>query len=103
MLHPVCTSCRERPVAIKSRGLCQSCYHRWWRTLPKGSRRHGSAEPTPAELEVLRLIADGLSNREIAERLSLSRGGVECRIQCAFKRLGVHSRIRAVNAVRGML
>jgi DNA-binding NarL/FixJ family response regulator len=46
---------------------------------------------TPGELEVLQLMAEGRSNRSIAETLFLSLGSVEKRIASVFAKLGLHS------------
>lgn len=48
---------------------------------------------TPRELEVLRLIADGLSNREIAARLYLGEATVKTHVNRIFAK--THSRDRA--------
>jgi LuxR family maltose regulon positive regulatory protein len=48
------------------------------------------------ELEVLRLIAAGLSNREIAEELVIAVGTVKRHINHIYGKLGVHSRTQAV-------
>lgn len=45
---------------------------------------------TPRELEVLQLICDGLSNREIAERLQLSANTVAVHRAHIMNALGVH-------------
>ena len=68
----VCTHCRVRPVASP-------------RTRPPGqlSRR---------ETEIARLVADGLSNPEIAERLFISQRTVTTHLQRIYQRLGVGSR-----------
>ena len=57
------------------------------------------------ESQILRLVADGLTNREIAEQLHLSRYTVECHIKHIYRKLAVSSRTRAVNTarVRGLL
>jgi LuxR family maltose regulon positive regulatory protein len=48
------------------------------------------------ELEVLRLIADGLSNAEIAQRLVIAQGTVKRHINNIYGKLGVQSRTQAV-------
>jgi two-component system, NarL family, response regulator DevR len=51
---------------------------------------------TPRELEILRLIADGLSNLEIARKLFLSVHTVKNHVHKILETLGVHSRWAAV-------
>ena len=51
---------------------------------------------TERELEVLRLIARGLSNREIASELVLTLGTVKWYNRQIYSKLGVHSRTQAV-------
>jgi LuxR family maltose regulon positive regulatory protein len=48
------------------------------------------------ELEMLRLIAQGLSNREIAQKLVLSLYTIKFHIYNLFGKLGVHSRTQAL-------
>jgi LuxR family maltose regulon positive regulatory protein len=52
------------------------------------------------ELEVLRLIADGLSNREIAERLVVGTGTVKTHINNIYRKLDVKSRTQAIHRAR---
>jgi LuxR family maltose regulon positive regulatory protein len=52
------------------------------------------------ELEVLRLIAAGLSNREIAEELYIAVGTVKRHINHIYGKLGVHSRTQALVRAR---
>jgi DNA-binding NarL/FixJ family response regulator len=51
---------------------------------------------TPRELEVLRALAEGLSDKEIAERLYLGLGTVRSHVVNILKKLGVHSRLQAL-------
>lgn len=59
------------------------------------------AEPlTDRELEVLRLLADGLSNGEIAQRLYLSPNTLKAHTQNIYSKMDVHSRVQVVNKAR---
>ena len=51
---------------------------------------------TPRELEVLQLIAAGLSNREIAERVNVSENTVKTHSSRVFDKLGASRRTQAV-------
>lgn len=53
---------------------------------------------TPREREVLQLLAGGMDQREIAERLVISSKTVSTHIQHILVKLGVHSRAQAVAA-----
>ena len=55
---------------------------------------------TERESGILRLVADGLSNREIAERLFLSRYTVESHVKRIYRKLAVPSRTKAVHEAR---
>ncbi len=51
---------------------------------------------TPREFEVLRLLAEGLNNGEIAGRLTISLSTVKFHISSVFAKLGVTNRVEAV-------
>jgi DNA-binding NarL/FixJ family response regulator len=48
------------------------------------------------EEEVLRLVAEGLTNKEIAQRLILTENTVKTHVTSLFNKLGVDSRAQAV-------
>ena len=56
----------------------------------------GDEELTPRESEVLRMLTEGLSNREIAAVLGISEHTVKFHITSIFGKLGTSSRTEAV-------
>jgi len=55
---------------------------------------------TPRELEILRLIAEGLSTREIAERVYVSENTVKTHASRLFSKLGARRRTQAVQRAK---
>ena len=53
---------------------------------------HGWAALTPTELQVVTLVADGLTNPQIAERLLMGRATVKTHLDHVFTKTGLHSR-----------
>jgi DNA-binding CsgD family transcriptional regulator len=51
---------------------------------------------TPREHEVLLLVADGLRNRDVAERLGITEHTVKFHLAAIFGKLGASSRVEAV-------
>lgn len=71
--------------------------------LARARRRTNALESmvlTPREIAVLRLIAEGHANRDIAKQLSLSFHTVKNHVQNIFKKLDVSRRIEAVDRAR---
>ena len=66
--------------------------------LPRGPRRATTANVaglTPRQVEVLALVEQGLSNAEIAARLTLSPKTVDHHVSALLDKLGVASRGQA--------
>jgi DNA-binding NarL/FixJ family response regulator len=65
--------------------------------VPTGRRPQPLLDPlTDRELEVLRAVADGLTNREAAARLYLAEGTVKNHVTTILVKLGVRDRTQAV-------
>ena len=54
-----------------------------------------SADLTPREQEVLRLVADGQSNKEIARSLGIARSTADLHVHHILQALGVANRVAA--------
>ena len=70
----------------------------------RGERKrphHGWASLTPTEQQVVALVAEGLTNPQIAERLLMGRATVKTHLEHIFTKLGIHTRAElAAEAVR---
>jgi DNA-binding CsgD family transcriptional regulator len=68
----------------------------------RGARRpsRGWESLTPTEIEVVRLVTQGLTNVEIGRRLSISRRTVETHLTHIFGKLGVSSRVQLAAQAR---
>jgi DNA-binding CsgD family transcriptional regulator/tetratricopeptide (TPR) repeat protein len=70
-------------------------------SIPRGPTKKTLTNPgglTNRQLEVLRLVVEGLNNEQIADELYLSKKTVEHHVSAIYSKLGVDSRTQAVNA-----
>lgn len=75
------------------------------RGVPRGSRASTKANPhglTGRELQVLRLLCEGLANAQIADRLRRSVRTVDHHLAAVFAKLGVTTRAQAVAAAMAL-
>jgi LuxR family maltose regulon positive regulatory protein len=94
--------------AAASRGIAPAYVRRLLAALePPSPATVDEAPPQPLvepltgrELEVLALLAEGLTNREIARRLVISLPTVKSHTRNIYGKLGVHSRRQAVTRAR---
>ena len=69
--------------------------------MGRGPRRVRTSPASPVrQLEVLALLADGLTNADIAQRLVLSVRTVDHHVTAVLEKLGAGSRSDAVDAAR---
>jgi DNA-binding NarL/FixJ family response regulator len=76
------------------------------RVLRRQSAERGPASTlTRREIEIIKLVAEGLRNKEVAERLSISEGTVKIHLHHIYDKLGVDGRLELLLAAqqRGLL
>jgi LuxR family maltose regulon positive regulatory protein len=107
--EPVAQLLREaaaRGIAVEyASRLLETWAEETTRRGQRGQSPHSNhlVEPLSArELQVLRLLAAGLSNREIGEQLFLAVGTVKKYTSTTYGKLGVHSRTQAVVRARDL-
>jgi len=95
-VHVLCESVASRRMAA----VAEDVAHRLAIARPDAATEE-NAQPdlrrvlTPRELDVLQLLAAGLSTDNIGRQLGLSRATVRSHVQNLLPKLGVHSRIEA--------
>jgi two-component system nitrate/nitrite response regulator NarL len=57
------------------------------------------SELSNRQQQVITLLCNGLSNREIAEKLGLTEGTIKIHLHAIFEKLGVRSRIELMIAL----
>lgn len=55
--------------------------------------REAASQLTPREVELIRMVAEGLRNREIAERLGIAEGTVKVHLHNVYKKIQVENRV----------
>ena len=63
---------------------------------PRPTRPAGSEELTPRERDVLSLLVQGKSNRQIAERLGISEHTAKFHVTAVLQKMGAQTRTEAV-------
>jgi DNA-binding CsgD family transcriptional regulator len=81
---------RDRALLVLLRPHLYQAY------LDAGRRRHPVSRLTPRQNDLLRLLAAGYTNTQIARRLGISKGTVSTHLENIYERLGVSSRTAAV-------
>ncbi|HEX2747643.1 MAG TPA: response regulator transcription factor [Verrucomicrobiales bacterium] len=67
-----------------------------WQMFAKMTGQGSDCGLTPRETEILRDAAQGLANKEIAQRRSMSTHTVDAHLRRIYQKLGVHTRTAAV-------
>jgi LuxR family maltose regulon positive regulatory protein len=96
---------RRRAVSVYSRRLLAAFVSPYTSTEPPAGRAPESDRPmvdplTAREREVLELIAEGLSNREIAARLFIATSTVKGYVHSLLRKLEADSRTKAISRAR---
>lgn len=67
------------------------------------AKRREPPRLTPRERDIAQLVASGLKNREIAQRLSISPGTVKVHLMHIFEKAGVQDRVQLAAQARRLL
>ncbi len=87
-----------RGEALLAPALTRRLIERYLATPQPGAAEETAHDLTPREREVWLLIARGMSNQEVGERLFLSEATVKAHVTRLLAKLGVRDRVQAVVA-----
>jgi DNA-binding NarL/FixJ family response regulator len=92
---------QDGELAMSRRLAARLLPHIWRRKLPDdGSADEPLENLTPRERDVLRLLSDGLSDRDIASAMTVSRRTVETHVSGILHKLGARNRVEAARRYR---
>lgn len=116
---PVCAETTLHKSLVCTRNGCGHSLMPHWEPIPKDTRgcfldrpvaerkkksgvpgRKPSLDLTARELEISQLIAQGITQANIARKLGLTRAAVSSCVQRACERIGAHKRYELVRYVR---
>ena len=83
------------PLRPFSPPVAEKACPEWNRRVAAWARGELPAGLTRREIEVLRLVAEGLSNKEIAQKLQVTKRTAEFHVSNILKKVGVASRVEA--------
>jgi DNA-binding NarL/FixJ family response regulator len=99
LIQVVMAAARRRPIPVRQPPADAAGALR----AGPGRRVASAADLRPREREIMGLIADGLSNRQIAARLVITEKTVKNHICSIYQRIGVGERSQAVSLWRELL
>ncbi|GAB3629990.1 Serine/threonine-protein kinase PknK [Pandoraea terrae] len=106
LLKPLLESLESRPSAVSPQYLVLliKALPSTQTIQPPSSQPHGKKAPdsnlSPRELQILRLLADGLSNKELSKKLFVTENTVETHLRRIYAKLGTKNRTQAVTFAR---
>jgi len=93
---PCCRAASRRKRSSPRWSRWRTGWPCWTIELPLARPAPSAAELTARELDVLRLLAEGLPNKAIAQRLAISEHTVKFHLNAILGKLGAQSRTEAV-------
>lgn len=89
---------KELAPAGVEEGFVQQILVAFGAEVPPAGTKTALTEPlTEREIEILTLLAQGLSIPKIADKLFLTAGTVKWHVNNIYSKLGVHGRVEALN------
>jgi DNA-binding NarL/FixJ family response regulator len=82
--------------ALLAAPITRRVIERFVQRAPRAEMKHALQRLSSRELEVLGLVAEGLSNKEIADRLILGEATVKTHLGSILAKLGLRDRVAAV-------
>src|ERR1051325_2361413 len=88
-----------RNVAAGGTWLEKEAVGRAMERMLRSEQARGKAREilTPREIDIVRMVARGLANREVGEKLFISEGTVKTHLHTIYEKLGLRGRVQLAN------